>query len=120
MDKQTLLQWLHGLHSSTSIVFLDFVEDEPRFRQVEPALGKTPHSTFALMLNAHWDTGIDRSNLVYNNRGLVETRIVTVEAQRLLWLEERSEKLSALLQAGVDNWEGYESAMDTLAGWKEV
>lgn len=36
----------------------------------------------------------------------------TISARRLAYLEERDRILSALEEAGVDNWEGYSAAFD--------
>ena len=40
--------------------------------------------------------------------------------KRIEELEEREQKLDALEVAGVDNWEGYDIAMDILSEEKEV
>lgn len=41
---------------------------------------------------------------------------VTITAERLEELEEAEKRLAALDAAGVDNWSGYDHAMDILRG----
>lgn len=41
---------------------------------------------------------------------------VTIPAQELEELREDQRKLNALETAGVDNWEGYDNAMEILHG----
>lgn len=43
----------------------------------------------------------------------------TIPVARYLELVAAEEKLSALESAGVDNWEGYDHAMDILNGTEE-
>lgn len=44
---------------------------------------------------------------------------VTISSAEYLELNEAAQKLSALEAAGVDNWEGYDTAMEILAEWED-
>ena len=48
-----------------------------------------------------------------------ETKMVTISADQYEQLLEDSARLSALRAAGVDNWEGYDYAMEILREWEE-
>ena len=48
-----------------------------------------------------------------------ETKVVTITADQYEQLLEDSSRLSALRAAGVDNWEGYDYAMELLREWEE-
>ena len=48
-----------------------------------------------------------------------ETEMVTISADQYEQLLEDSSWLSALRGAGVDNWEGYDYAMEILREWEE-
>lgn len=48
-----------------------------------------------------------------------ETKTVTISADQYEQLLEDSSWLSALRAAGVDNWEGYDYAMELLREWEE-
>ena len=43
--------------------------------------------------------------------------MVTITEEHYRELRERDEWLSALEAAGVDNWDGYEIAMEIAEGW---
>lgn len=45
---------------------------------------------------------------------------MTVSSQRLKELEAAERKLNALEQAGVDNWDGYDFAMEIIKHYEEV
>ena len=49
-----------------------------------------------------------------------ETRMIAIPVDRYEQLLEDSLWLSALRGAGVDNWEGYDYAMELLREWEEV
>jgi hypothetical protein len=44
---------------------------------------------------------------------------VSISRSKYEELIRRSNKLEALEQAGVDNWDGYEDAMDLLEEWQD-
>ena len=48
-----------------------------------------------------------------------ETKVVTITADQYEQLLEDSSRLSALRAAGVDNWDGYDYAMEILREWEE-
>ena len=48
-----------------------------------------------------------------------ETKVVTISADQYEGLLEDSLWLSALRGAGVDNWDGYDYAMELLREWEE-
>lgn len=48
-----------------------------------------------------------------------DIELVTVEKSHYEWLQQRNEWLSALENAGVDNWSGYGYARDILNGEEE-
>jgi hypothetical protein len=54
-------------------------------------------------------------------KGLNMNKQDTVSISRSKYEEliRRSNKLEALEQAGVDNWDGYEDAMDLLEEWQD-
>ena len=45
-------------------------------------------------------------------------KTITISLSEYDELHEASDKLNALEQAGVDNWEGYGVAMDLLEEWE--
>ena len=49
-----------------------------------------------------------------------ETKMMTISADQYEGLLEDSLWLSALRAAGVDNWDGYDYAMELLREWEEV
>jgi hypothetical protein len=51
------------------------------------------------------------------NAASSQPETVTISAKELEQLREDSQKLSALDCAGVDNWEGYDHAMEILREW---
>ena len=50
---------------------------------------------------------------------ILETTYIQITLARLEELEAAQNKLLALEAAGVDNWEGYDSAMDILSEMNE-
>ena len=49
----------------------------------------------------------------------VEDNLIEVKETELDILEYRSKKLRFLEEAGVDNWEGYDNAMEDMANFEE-